>query len=80
MKDAFCNECNNTMANNKDYFIELYQEINSGEYDKAFYNYVMSLDVDNFDFINSQHIMQLQQSQYLKIDEDFYSQAKRLNK
>jgi len=52
----FCNECSDIKANNKVYFKKLYSEINSKEYDRAFYNYFMEIDIDNFDFINDRPI------------------------
>ena len=49
----FCGiECNNKYANNKEYFTNLYAEINSGKYDKAFYNYFLNVNLNGFDFIN----------------------------
>ena len=39
------------MCNNPEYFTELYKEIESGEYDRAFYDYFMSLDLENYNFI-----------------------------
>ena len=39
----FATECNNTLCNNNEYFNALYAEIESGEYDRAFYDYFMSL-------------------------------------
>ena len=50
----FCGiECNNLICNNVDYFTALRSELNNGEYDKAFYNYLMSIDCDNYDFTNN---------------------------
>jgi hypothetical protein len=43
-------------ANNKEYFTNLYKEINSGEYDKAFYDYFLNIDLSEFDFINERPI------------------------
>ena len=49
----FCGiECNNLICNNKIYFDELRSEINSGKFDKAFYNYLMNINTDNYDFTN----------------------------
>ena len=47
----FATECNNSMCNNSEYFNALYEEINSGEYDRAFYDYFMSLNFENYNFI-----------------------------
>ena len=49
-------ECNSLYANNKEYFTNLYKEINSGEYDKAFYDYFLNIDLSEFDFINERPI------------------------
>lgn len=50
----FCGiECNNLICNNKEYFDALRTEINSGKYDKAFYNYLLNIDTDNYDFTNN---------------------------
>jgi hypothetical protein len=50
----FCGiECNNLICNNVDYFTGLRAELNNGEYDKAFYNFLMSIDCDNYDFTNN---------------------------
>ena len=49
----FCGiECNNLICNNKEYFDALRAEINSGHYDKAFYNYLMDIKTENYDFTN----------------------------
>ena len=53
----FCGiECNNDVCNDKDYFDALRTEIDSGKVDKAFYNYLLSIDVDNYDFTNNRPI------------------------
>lgn len=50
----FCGiECNNLICNNKEYFDALRTEINSGKYDKAFYNYLSNINTDNYDFTNN---------------------------
>ena len=49
-------ECNFLYANNKEYFTNLYKEINCGEYDKAFYDYFLNIDLTEFDFINERPI------------------------
>jgi putative DNA primase/helicase len=46
-------ECNVKIANNKDYFDGLYIEMDSNEYNRAWYDYFMNMDIpDNYDFIN----------------------------
>jgi len=50
----FCGiECNNLICNNKEYFNLLYNELNKGEYDKAFYDYLINIDCDDYDFTNN---------------------------
>ena len=49
-------ECDSKCANNKEYFNPLYEEINGGKYDRAFYNYFLNIDLSNFDFTNSRPI------------------------
>ena len=44
--------CNNTIANNKEYFDKLRLEMNSGDYDKAFFDYLINLDSINYNFNN----------------------------
>ena len=36
-----------------EYFTGLRAELNDGDYDKAFYNFLMSIDCDNYDFTNN---------------------------
>ena len=43
-------ECNNEICNNAEYFKALNEEITSKKYNKLFYEYLMSLDTDNYDF------------------------------
>jgi hypothetical protein len=45
-------ECNDDMKNNKEYFIKLYQWINNSINAKAFYNYLMSIDISTVDWVN----------------------------
>ena len=53
----FCGiECNNDICNNKEYFDALRKEMNDGNYDKAFYNYLLNVDIDNFDFTNNRPV------------------------
>jgi hypothetical protein len=60
-------ECNGELANNKEYFTALYDEIKSKKYDRAFYNYFMSTDISNYDFTNNRPIT------------DFYNNMKETN-
>ena len=60
-------ECNFKYANNKEYFTNLYAEIESGKYDKAFYDYFINIDLSNFDFTNKRPIT------------NFYNNMKELN-
>jgi len=47
----FCGmECNSAYANNKEYFKALYEEINSRKYDRSIYEYLMKIDIENYDF------------------------------
>jgi hypothetical protein len=46
-------ECNNSIAKNFVYFNELYEEFRDKNIAKAFFNYFMSIDCDNYDFINN---------------------------
>ena len=65
----FCGiECDNTICNNKEYFDALIAEMNREQYDKAFYNYLMSIDVNNYDFTNNRPITK------------FYNDMKEMNK
>jgi hypothetical protein len=60
-------ECNGELANNKEYFTALYEEIKSKKYDRAFYNYFMSVDITSYDFTNNRPIT------------DFYNNMKETN-
>ena len=44
-------ECDNSICNSENYFRELNEEIKSKKYDKCFYDYLLTLDSDNFNFI-----------------------------
>lgn len=46
-------ECNSKIANNNEYFTALNKEIESKQYDKIFYDYLMSLPIDGYDFTNN---------------------------
>jgi len=41
---------NNSKKNDNEYFKKLFEQMESGKYDKSFYNYLINLDSDNFDF------------------------------
>lgn len=50
----FCGiECNNAVCNNDAYFKALNDEFKNGEYDRAFYDYLLSIECDNYDFTNN---------------------------
>jgi hypothetical protein len=49
-------ECNNELVNNKEHFTALLKEIESRKYDRAFYNYFMSVDISGYDFTNNRPI------------------------
>jgi hypothetical protein len=64
----FCGiECNNEFANNAEYMKELINEMNSGKYDRAFYNYLLSIDSNDYDFTNNRPIT------------SFYEEMKEMN-
>ena len=60
-------ECNFKYANDKEYFTNLYAEINGGKYDKAFYEYFLNIDLTDFNFTNQRPIT------------SFYNNMKELN-
>ena len=60
-------ECNNSICNNKEYFDALRNEMNTGDYNRAFYDYWMSLDINNYDFTNN------------RPETSFYNDTKELN-
>lgn len=65
----FCGiECNNKICNNKDYFTALKKEMDSKEYDRAFYEYLLNVDSDEYDFTNK------------RPKTEFYSDLQELNK
>ena len=43
-------ECNKNIAQNAEYFDALYNELNSGKLDRAFYEYLMKRDIKDFNF------------------------------
>jgi hypothetical protein len=46
-------ECKVDIANNKDYFTSLYKEMDSNDYNRAWYDFFMDMDIpDDYDFIN----------------------------
>lgn len=46
-------ECNNDICNNAEYFKKLNDEIKSEEYDRLFYEYLMLIKSDDYDFTNN---------------------------
>ena len=64
----FCGiECNNDICNNKEYFDALRTEMNDGNYDRAFYNYLLNVDIENYDFTNNRPVT------------NFYNDMKEMN-
>jgi hypothetical protein len=43
-------KCNNDIANNNEYFTNLRNELNSGNIDRAFYDYLMNIDLSEINF------------------------------
>jgi hypothetical protein len=65
----FCGiECNNKICNNKDYFTALKKEMDSKKYDRAFYEYLLTIDSNEYDFTNN------------RPKTEFYSDLQELNK
>lgn len=52
----FCNQCSDEYEENTEYFDALYSEMRNDEYTRAFYDYLMELDISTFDFKNSRPI------------------------
>jgi len=52
-------ECNNDIANDEEYFRNLRKEIESKKYDKIFYDYLLTLDSENYNFVKSRPETQL---------------------
>jgi hypothetical protein len=46
-------QCNNSIANNKEYFDDLYNELESGQVDRLFFNFLMARDISNYKFSNN---------------------------
>lgn len=46
-------ECNNEIANNEEYFRNLRKEIESKKYNKVFYDYLLTLDSINYNFVKN---------------------------
>jgi len=46
-------ECNNEIANDETYFRNLRKEIESKKYDKVFYDYLLTLDSENYNFVKN---------------------------
>jgi len=50
----FCGiECNNNIANDFEYFKNLYTELESKVYDRAFYEYLLNVDLNNYNFLKN---------------------------
>jgi hypothetical protein len=50
----FCGiECNNKIANDFEYFDNLYSELKSKVYDRAFFEYLLKVDVKNYNFLKN---------------------------
>ena len=52
-------ECNKEIAQNAEYFDALYNELNSGKLDRAFYEYLMKRDIKDFNFQSKRPITKL---------------------
>ena len=64
----FCGiECNNNICNNAEYFNSLIKEMDGGKYDKSFYNYLLNIDCENYDFTNNRPVT------------EFYNDMKEIN-
>jgi hypothetical protein len=48
-----CGKCNDKIANDPKYFDALNKEIESKKYDRAFYDYLLSIDSDNYNFTSN---------------------------
>ena len=48
-----CIECDNTICNNFEYFTALVNEIKSKKFDRACFDFFMSVDCDNYDYTNN---------------------------
>lgn len=46
-------ECNNEIANDEEYFRNLRKEIESKKYNRAFYDYLLTLDSENYNFVKN---------------------------
>lgn len=55
-------ECGDSHANDEKYFNELNDEIQSEVYDRAFYEYLLKQDVENFSFVNNRPITEYYKS------------------
>ena len=52
-------ECNNKICNNVQYFKELYEELNSGKIDRAFYEFLMNRNIKDYHFQSNRPITKL---------------------
>lgn len=46
-------ECYNELANNKEFFDKIYDEIRSKKFNMCFYKWLINIDSDNYDFTNN---------------------------
>jgi len=46
-------KCNDDICNNNEYFTKLIEEMKSKKYNKAFYDFLISLESDDYDFTNN---------------------------
>ncbi len=60
-------QCNNKVCNNKEYFKNLVNEMESNKYNRAFYDYLLNIDCSDYDFTNNRPIT------------EFYNDMKELN-
>lgn len=49
-------DCYNELANNKEYIDDIISEMESGDYDKVFFEFLMNMKSDNYDFTNNRPI------------------------
>jgi hypothetical protein len=53
----FCGiECDNSICNNREYFTALLKEMKEGTYDRAFYDYLLNINIDGYDFTRNRPI------------------------
>ena len=49
-------QCNGEIANKTTYFEPLIKQLNGSEYDRCFYDYLMSIDIQGYDFTNNRPV------------------------